>query len=290
MVHLWVRSATGDARAWLLSSNFATVTTNDDASSETRDAHVRKRVPRTGLYYIAFRDANREDNAFTVSLALEGPASPSGETRCGSACVNLATDVLHCGRCETACAVPAMATGATCVVGACDFVCAAGFVKNDGRCVVDDWKVGLPPNMGELAYELSGTCTRTDCTEIPDGPRPKSRLECTSASVPGSSTYYLYLAKSGQYYTAYGPRNEAGQSSFGARLDASGTWLNEQTEILKPTSMKGPAIPLSERGEVHGLSMSITSRRASYQYSSWRGWYERNVVSCRLSGAARPTS
>lgn len=67
-VDAWIRSSDGDARAWLLRETFSTVTSNDNADSSTHDAHLTAKLAKTGTYYIAFREKNREDASITVTL------------------------------------------------------------------------------------------------------------------------------------------------------------------------------------------------------------------------------
>jgi hypothetical protein len=76
-VDAWVRSTDGDARAWLLDASFQNVITNDNASAGTTDAHLVTTLKRDGAYYVAFREATREDASFKVTLAGT-PASPGG--------------------------------------------------------------------------------------------------------------------------------------------------------------------------------------------------------------------
>lgn len=77
----WARSETLDAKLWILDSRSRTLTSNDNASAGTRDAHTTFTVKTSGIYYLAFRDTNREDGRFRVSLAARpspdaGPARP----------------------------------------------------------------------------------------------------------------------------------------------------------------------------------------------------------------------
>jgi hypothetical protein len=55
--------------------------------------------------------------------APDAATCPAGRTRCGTACVELASDVAHCGACDRACDVPfgsETCVGGTCFVGTCD--------------------------------------------------------------------------------------------------------------------------------------------------------------------------
>ncbi|MBM4377347.1 MAG: VCBS repeat-containing protein [Deltaproteobacteria bacterium] len=54
-----------------------------------------------------------------------GPACPDGTTTCNGACVQLATDLLHCGACGNACP-PVAGAFATCSAGTCGFACVSG--------------------------------------------------------------------------------------------------------------------------------------------------------------------
>jgi hypothetical protein len=77
-IDLWARSTTGgDARAWLVRADGATLARNDDADATTSDAHIVTTLPRTETYFVVLRDANYEDNTFTVSLAGGGGSGAS---------------------------------------------------------------------------------------------------------------------------------------------------------------------------------------------------------------------
>ncbi|MFO0672208.1 MAG: hypothetical protein U0235_21715 [Polyangiaceae bacterium] len=83
-VEAWVRSTDGgDARAWLVTSTFKNVVSNDNASGSTLDAKLSTTLNATGTYYIVFRDKKNEDATFTVSLAkLGAPACDPEEEDC----------------------------------------------------------------------------------------------------------------------------------------------------------------------------------------------------------------
>ncbi len=70
----------GDAIAWLTDSSYSdTYASNDDASSKTLDSHIEYTVPDgtpTTDYRIVFRDYDRLDATFTVSLDIKS-SSPS---------------------------------------------------------------------------------------------------------------------------------------------------------------------------------------------------------------------
>jgi hypothetical protein len=68
-VDLWVRSSMGgNAMAWLLRDNFRTLARNDDASPGVFDAHIRVKLPSSGRFYVALRDAAGRNATFSVAL------------------------------------------------------------------------------------------------------------------------------------------------------------------------------------------------------------------------------
>ena len=63
-------------------------------------------------------------------IAYSQEPCPTGQTLCGTACVNLVTDSRNCGRCGTAC--PTVANGAAvCIQGLCGFNCSLGWANCD---------------------------------------------------------------------------------------------------------------------------------------------------------------
>lgn len=78
-VDIWVRSTDGNPRAWLLTSSFANVVSNEDADATTKDAHITRVIEKAGTYYIAFREGAGKSANLTVSLAkLEDAPAPGG--------------------------------------------------------------------------------------------------------------------------------------------------------------------------------------------------------------------
>lgn len=71
---LWVRSSVSDPVAWLLDSNFKVLAQNDD--SEGTDSHIKLKTPKTGRYYLVFRDYYEDPGLFKVSLKGEAPIDP----------------------------------------------------------------------------------------------------------------------------------------------------------------------------------------------------------------------
>ena len=79
-VDVWVRSANGDAMAWLLDHDFNTLATNDNAASGVTDAHLTTTLTSSdSSFYIAFREHARADATFTIALAngAPGPTPPA---------------------------------------------------------------------------------------------------------------------------------------------------------------------------------------------------------------------
>ncbi len=85
-------------------------------------------------------------------------------TRCGMACVDTASDLMHCGGCGQTCVAPAGGR-ASCALGVCTLSCSTGMHQCDGRCVAND-----DPN----------TCG-SRCTPCPSGPVGSSPV-CTSGA------------------------------------------------------------------------------------------------------------
>lgn len=76
-IDLSVKSADGDAVAFLLDGNDDVVAVNDDANALTSDSHLVTTLPASGTFYIAFRDYSFAPASFTVTL--EGSAATSAD-------------------------------------------------------------------------------------------------------------------------------------------------------------------------------------------------------------------
>lgn len=72
-----------------------------------------------------------------TSEAGDGAACPTGQTRCGAQCVDLATSAEHCGMCGMRCAAPEAGT-ATCAAGMCSLMCPSNTHACNGACVAND--------------------------------------------------------------------------------------------------------------------------------------------------------
>ncbi|MGO8993749.1 MAG: MXAN_6577-like cysteine-rich protein [Polyangiaceae bacterium] len=161
------------SEAWLLRSDFTVLASAGFVTSTTLIATL----PRTETYYVAFKNRCRGPETFTVSLSCgctedaglgdsgsggqdsgpadSGPTCASGQSLCGSTCVNESNDPNNCGACGTTCAAGEVCSsgacacpsgeslcGTTCVnessdpnnCGACGATCAAGQTCSSGAC------------------------------------------------------------------------------------------------------------------------------------------------------------
>lgn len=127
------------------------------------------------------------------------PACPSGQTRCGGACVDTATSIANCGSCGRACTAPANGS-ATCAAGACGITCNAGYTASGAtcadNCATSNGGCATGATCGHNAAGVTCTCRPGDigdgrtCEEVAS-PLHGMRLElpCTSAHVgDGCST------------------------------------------------------------------------------------------------------
>lgn len=76
-IDVWVRSADGDAVAWVLDNGFHVLGSNDDADADTLDSHIALTLPasKSQTHYIVIRDYALADATFDVEVA--GPPAYS---------------------------------------------------------------------------------------------------------------------------------------------------------------------------------------------------------------------
>jgi cysteine-rich repeat protein len=87
-VEFWVKSADGDALAYLLRPSGSTLLRNDDASSNTSDAHLVAKIATAGTYVLAFREVKSRPATFTVSFTgAAPPPPPAAAATCGNGIV-----------------------------------------------------------------------------------------------------------------------------------------------------------------------------------------------------------
>ncbi len=80
VVDIWVTSPDGDAVAWLLDFQGNVIASNDDASSDTTDAHIHATLTASnGHYFIYFREYYRHKAHFTVTEVGGHPADAAGD-------------------------------------------------------------------------------------------------------------------------------------------------------------------------------------------------------------------
>lgn len=65
-----------DTIGFLLSDSFATLTSNDDESANSRASHFTYEITKTGTYYLAVREANEEDGTIAITLSKSGTVTP----------------------------------------------------------------------------------------------------------------------------------------------------------------------------------------------------------------------
>ncbi|MBI5547750.1 MAG: hypothetical protein HY901_28035 [Deltaproteobacteria bacterium] len=78
-IDIWVRSS-ADAKAWVTKSDFAALTSNDNADATTRDAHIVHRVRTPGTYYVVFKEKTCKPAMFSLSLGPTTGCPDSGST------------------------------------------------------------------------------------------------------------------------------------------------------------------------------------------------------------------
>ncbi len=103
IVDIWVRSADGDAIAWLTNSRFKIVAKNDDAEDSTRDSHLVQTLSASGTYYVIFREYDGNQASFDISLGGQKPVGDVCEEQglnCGSVDDGSGNRV-NCGKCKS---------------------------------------------------------------------------------------------------------------------------------------------------------------------------------------------
>lgn len=109
------------------------------------------------------------DRAADEGPALDVPPCPTGQTLCDLTCVDLSTDIAHCGSCESDCA-SAPNTAARCVGGVCmPGSCIDGYSDCDGNAA--------------NGCETQGSCVYSSCAELPAG-TPSGPRQLGSPSNP----------------------------------------------------------------------------------------------------------
>ncbi|MEZ4338026.1 MAG: hypothetical protein R3B82_15510 [Sandaracinaceae bacterium] len=138
-----------------------------------------------GAFDAGGRDAGRVDAALP-----DASVCPSGSTACpGAGCVDIASDVQHCGGCGAICATPS--NGApTCVGGTCGVVCDVGFEAAGTSCV--------PSSCGDRVLDPGEACDDGDVMGG-DGCSATCTMEMeASATCPGAE---IWLDRGVQRYT-----------------------------------------------------------------------------------------
>ncbi len=110
----------------------------------------------TFVYYCPEIDAGTTDGGTSTC--------PSGQSLCGTSCVNLATDSQNCGSCSNACG-----TGKVCALGTCSSSCPESLTNCSGSCV----------NLAADAKNC-GTCGTTCPSDKPLCSDGKSGKQCVA--------------------------------------------------------------------------------------------------------------
>lgn len=80
VVDVWVTSPDGDAVAWLLDFQGNVIAMNDDASSDTTDAHIHTTLTASnGHYFVYFREYYRHKSHMTVTEIGGHPTDAAGD-------------------------------------------------------------------------------------------------------------------------------------------------------------------------------------------------------------------
>lgn len=79
----------GDAMAWITTTGWKSIVSNDDASAKTLDSHIEYTVPAgtaSKSYRLVFRDYDSLPASFDVSLSIESATPPTPPTPPAPAC------------------------------------------------------------------------------------------------------------------------------------------------------------------------------------------------------------
>ncbi len=101
------------------------------------------------------------------------PACPQGETRCGTTCVNLQSDVKNCGGCDNACK-----SNEVCNAGSCGSTCQAPTTDCNGSCV----------NIQTDNKHCGGCDNACSSTEVCDAGQCKSTCQGGTVACNGNCT------------------------------------------------------------------------------------------------------
>lgn len=255
-IDIWVRSTDGDARAWLTSSSFATLASNDDAAAGRKDAHITFTATRAGTHYIVWREKNRADASFAVSLTGGPPPTPGPITTPGfTAAAGTYTLTGSCGLVGgTSAAASAVATVTTQPDGTRPEVTIHALSEPSGRAA---GFFPLPLASSELTEE-GGLLSQWSYTEVDRLVTKRGTFRQTKSS-PGSYTLLLDGSM------------DIGANPYGAMRCAFGFSAPFAPSAGAPTAMP-LGVPLTAAG-----TCSITER---YPYACVPGTAGRDAYGC----------
>lgn len=234
----------------------------DAAAADVVTAADVVAVLDTPVVDVASVDAERP--ADDVPTIADAPSCGAGELSCGGRCVNPGDDLMHCGRCDSAC--PRVTNGtAVCQGGRCGFTCATGFVASAGGCApappprpVAPLSLGdvsrarptlewtLPPGLDGAEVEL---CRDRACMSILERLTATGTRATPTMSLPARSVVFWRLrGRAGSLVaTAYGPtwvfrvpaRDGAADTSANAHLDVNGDGFDDIVAAAPLASLDG---------------------------------------------------
>jgi hypothetical protein len=180
----WVRSTDGDAVAWITDATFKSLATNDDASSDTHDAHVVATIEKTGLQYLVFRERDFEPAVFTASLARAADSAPTPGTSCTTENEIARQACGFCGQKAIVCLRDDNGTKTWSEYGPCE--------GEHGTCAAGSTRVAACNNCGTHAETCTAACewnTSATCSEPAGAGCSPGSFDITTAGCALPFTY-----------------------------------------------------------------------------------------------------
>lgn len=194
-VDAWVRSADGDAVAWITDADFKSIAASDDAAPGTHDAHVKVSIARGGRYYIVFRERDYERATLTVSLDQGDPVP-------GAACAVIDQVVSRacgmCGRKSILCEKTPSGALAWSAYSPCE--------GEAGECTPGTQREEACDNCGTRSVSCTSTCrwATSACSAPPAATCTPGSVDLTSAGCAQPFTYRARQCDAACSYEPYG--------------------------------------------------------------------------------------
>ncbi len=112
--------------------------------------------------------------------APDADECPVGEAQCGAQCVDLTSDIEHCGGCDQECNFSPSNASPTCTAQGCDFKCDSGYDACDGHCFSDDYYTDNVDHCGEC----HNSCDASPANATPVCEVDVCTFECLSGFQP----------------------------------------------------------------------------------------------------------